>query len=486
VKSEPGILHRHWRPFFILCSLAVDAAAIAVSGALAYEVRDHILGMHELPTPATVLAVVSSGAALIAFAALLGLYRASYHTSITYQYVLAAKSYLLAIPAVLALFFILHLYQVPRVFVTLFFVIIPAAFAFGRYALHKFSRAMQRRGYGLHRTLLIDHGQSGPFFFHRFDLLLELSYQIVGLATLNGQGHGPAGPGPLRVAHCESWQELKSIIEQDAIDRVIAPSIDIKPELLSDLFHACRDTRAKLKLLSQESEELLRFSYVKDVAGITLYGSPRRRIENAKRVAKRVFDVLGSLAAIVLLSPVLFLASVAILLEDGRPVVYRQRRALVKGCNEFDMFKFRTMVKDAERKQAKLYERNETTGGLFLMKEDPRLLKVGRFLRKLSFDELPQLFNVLRGDMSLVGPRPLSVADLENITPQNRLAGYYELRANALPGMTGLWQISGRREVSFKEMVLLDLYYIENQSVMFDLEILFATIPVVLFGKGAY
>ena len=117
----------------------------------------------------------------------------------------------------------------------------------------------------------------------------------------------------------------------------------------------------------------------------------------------------------------------------------------MKGRNEFDMFKFRTMVKDAERKQVELYQRNQTTGGLFLLKEDPRLLKVGKFLRNFSIDELPQLFNVLKGEMSLVGPRPLSVADLDNITPSNRLGGYYELRANALPGMTGLWQISGRR-----------------------------------------
>jgi exopolysaccharide biosynthesis polyprenyl glycosylphosphotransferase len=466
--------------------LAVDAAAIAMSGVFADEARDHILGMPYLSADTAIFTIVYSAAVLLAFATLLGLYRASFRTNVTYQYILAAKSYLLAIPVVLASFFFLHLYQLPRVFVTLFFVIIPVAFACGRFALHKFSLAMQRRGYGLHRTLLIDQGQSGPFFFHRIDLLPELSYEIVGLATLNGVARAPEKPGPFPVAHCESWQELKTVIEQQSIDRVMVPSVELKSDILSDVFHACQDTRAKLKLLSQESEELLRFSYVKDIAGITLYSSPRRRIENAKRLAKRSFDVLGSLLAIILFSPILLFASLAIVLEDGRPVFYRQRRGLVKGRKEFDMLKFRTMVKDAERKQAELYQRNQTTGGLFLLKEDPRLLKVGKILRKFSIDELPQLFNVLKGEMSLVGPRPLSVADLGNISPENRLAGYYELRANAVPGMTGLWQISGRREISFREMVLLDLYYIENQSVMFDLEILFATIPVALFGKGAY
>jgi len=144
------------------------------------------------------------------------------------------------------------------------------------------------------------------------------------------------------------------------------------------------------------------------------------------------------------------------------------------------------MVKDAEAQQDDLNRLNQTEEGLFLLKRDPRVTRVGRWIRKFSIDELPQLLNVLRGEMSLVGPRPLAWSDLLSISPENDYAGYYYLRDKTLPGMTGLWQICGRREVPFREMVLLDLYYIENQSVMFDLEILFATIPVVLFGRGAY
>lgn len=121
-----------------------------------------------------------------------------------------------------------------------------------------------------------------------------------------------------------------------------------------------------------------------------------------------------------------------------------------------------------------------------MMENDPRVTKIGKIIRKYSIDELPQLFNVLKGDMSIVGPRPLSLADINNITTANSMRGYYTLRAKAKPGITGLWQISGRREVQFREMVLLDLYYIENQSILFDMEIILETIPVVLFGKGAY
>ena len=118
--------------------------------------------------------------------------------------------------------------------------------------------------------------------------------------------------------------------------------------------------------------------------------------------------------------------------------------------------------------------------------DDPRLTAVGKFIRKYSLDELPQFYNVLKGDMSIVGPRPLSIADLNNITPENQIGGFYTLRSKAKPGITGLWQISGRREIGFREMVLLDLYYVENQSLLLDIEIIFATIPVMLFGKGGY
>jgi lipopolysaccharide/colanic/teichoic acid biosynthesis glycosyltransferase len=345
---------------------------------------------------------------------------------------------------------------------------------------------MRERGFGVHSTILFDEGTAGTHLFHRLDLFPEFGYEITAVVTFNGLMLPKDRYSTINVIHLDSMAEMKEHILANSVDRVIVPTVESHKTVVSEILTVCKETGAKLTLLSKESEELLRFSYINDVAGITLYSARRRKIDAARRIAKRAFDFVGSILAIVLFSPVIGFTALAILAEDGLPIFYRQKRALARGRKELEILKFRTMVKDAETQQANLYEKNETSGGLFMLREDPRILKVGRFLRKLSLDELPQLFNVLFGEMSLVGPRPLSIADLNNISVENTLRGYYELRANAIPGMTGLWQISGRRELSFKEMVLLDLYYIDNQSVMFDVEILLATVPVVLFGKGGY
>ncbi|MGA0069416.1 MAG: sugar transferase, partial [Miltoncostaeaceae bacterium] len=195
--------------------------------------------------------------------------------------------------------------------------------------------------------------------------------------------------------------------------------------------------------------------------------------------AKRAFAMLVGALVVVLLSPVRLLAAAAIWLEDRGPITYRNRRMGVEE-HPFDCLKFRTMRVGADQQQADLEHRNEADGALFKIADDPRVTKVGKFLRRFSIDELPQLFNVLKGEMSLVGPRPLPERDfllLDDLQKKRYLV---------LPGMTGLWQVSGRADLSFDELVRLDFYYIETWSIWLDLVILVRTIPAVLFKKGAY
>ncbi|MEI6070846.1 MAG: sugar transferase [Verrucomicrobiae bacterium] len=195
---------------------------------------------------------------------------------------------------------------------------------------------------------------------------------------------------------------------------------------------------------------------------------------------KRVLDIVVSAAALVCAAPVFACASLVIKREDGGPVFFKQNRVGYHG-KLFPMWKFRSMVLNADAIKDRLQEQNEMQGGvLFKMKDDPRITKVGKFLRKYSIDELPQFWNVLVGDMSLVGPRPPVPREVAEYSAEDRQ------RLLAKPGITCLWQVSGRSEIDFAGQVRLDLAYIRSSSVWTDLKLLFLTIPAVLLGKGAY
>lgn len=194
---------------------------------------------------------------------------------------------------------------------------------------------------------------------------------------------------------------------------------------------------------------------------------------------KRAVDVVLGVVALVLLSPLLGVIALAVKLGSPGPVMYRQRRVGRDG-RAFEMLKFRSMYQGSDNMVELLRERNEATGPLFKIKKDPRVTPVGKFLRRFSLDELPQLFNVLRGEMSLVGPRPPLPAEVE------KYEAWQLGRLQALPGMTGLWQVSGRSEVPFNDMVRLDLHYVRNWSFGLDLEIMLRTIPAVVSKRGAY
>jgi lipopolysaccharide/colanic/teichoic acid biosynthesis glycosyltransferase len=194
---------------------------------------------------------------------------------------------------------------------------------------------------------------------------------------------------------------------------------------------------------------------------------------------KRALDLAGALALIVVTAPILLAVAVAIKLEDGGPIFFRQVR-VGKDGRHFVILKYRSMVQNAEALKAQLLAQNEMRDGiLFKIRKDPRITRVGRLIRKLSLDELPQLFNVVRGDMSLVGPRPPVPSEVARYDPAHRR------RLSATPGITCLWQVSGRNEIDFQGQVRLDVQYIERQSLGLDLSILLRTIPAVISGRGA-
>ncbi|WP_369901752.1 sugar transferase [Bacillus manliponensis] len=196
-------------------------------------------------------------------------------------------------------------------------------------------------------------------------------------------------------------------------------------------------------------------------------------------VAKRLMDIIGALCGLILLSPLFIIVSFLIKYEDRKgPVIFKQIR-VGKDGKEFYMYKFRSMVTDAEERLKDLLEHNEVSGAMFKMKEDPRVTKIGKFIRKTSIDELPQLINVLKGEMSLVGPRPPLSREVKEYT------SYDKQRLLVTPGCTGLWQVTERNNVGFEEMVELDLEYISKRGLMYDLKIILKTIQVMIKSNGA-
>lgn len=320
----------------------------------------------------------------------------------------------------------------------------------------------------------------------RFKKFPELGYVIQGMVVHQQPQRTPRHiriNGSLIPTYPLS--EFQHLVEKFEIDRVFVPSIETMTNGYAGILKICQKKQIKLKVLSENSGSLMSLSRVYDMAGITIYSQERKRIDTAKYVLKRLFDIVFAVTALILLSPILLVTAAAILIESGMPIFFKQHRAAIRGGEMFYFYKFRSMVKDADALKESLFEKNESNGALFKIKNDPRMTKVGKIIRKLSIDELPQLINVIRGEMSIVGPRPLPVFDLEKLKESKDYWNTIKVREKVKPGITGLWQISGRSALGFHDMIWLDLYYIENQSLIFDLEIIFATIPVVLFGKGA-
>ncbi|MGK3719902.1 sugar transferase [Priestia megaterium] len=197
-------------------------------------------------------------------------------------------------------------------------------------------------------------------------------------------------------------------------------------------------------------------------------------------IIKRMIDIIGASIGIVFLSIIFLIVSIAIKIEDPKGPIFFSQVRVGKNGKKFKMYKFRSMVTDAEEKLEQLLQYNETTGAMFKMKHDPRVTKIGRFVRKTSIDELPQLLNVLKGEMSLVGPRPPLPREVDLYTK------YDKQRLLVTPGCTGLWQISGRSNIGFKQMVELDLFYIEHKSLLLDMKIILKTCFLFLGSKGAF
>jgi exopolysaccharide biosynthesis polyprenyl glycosylphosphotransferase len=273
--------------------------------------------------------------------------------------------------------------------------------------------------------------------------------------------------------------QLGRILEQEVLDLVIFALPRERIGAMEPAILLCEEQGVDVQI----SLDLLRYGRARmtlaDLDGLPMLAFTRTPTDTVALAAKRVFDVLASAAALLVLSPVLLAVAVAIKLDSPGPVFFRQRRVGLNG-RAFDMLKFRSMHLDAEARLAGLLAKNEMSGPVFKMTNDPRVTRVGRLIRRASLDELPQFWNVLRGEMSVVGPRPPIPAEVREYKRWQRR------RLSMKPGITCIWQISGRNDIDFDHWMELDLQYIDQWSLWSDLRICLLTIPAVLSARGAH
>lgn len=275
--------------------------------------------------------------------------------------------------------------------------------------------------------------------------------------------------------------ELESVIASEPVDEVfIALPRDEYAPLVEEIVHLCEEQGIIVRLQTELFKLRIARWQVDELDGIPIVTIRSGPPDGWQLLAKRLIDICGSAFLLLAMAPLLMIVTVLIKLDSPGSVFYKQERV---GLNKrrFRVFKFRTMVDGAEKQQPILERLNEAAGPVFKIKADPRITRIGKFLRRFSIDELPQLFNVLRGEMSLVGPRPLPVRDIERIDAQ-----WHKRRLSVKPGVTCLWQVNGRSDVSFDHWVRMDLEYIDKWSLGLDMKILVKTIPAVLKGSGAY
>lgn len=267
--------------------------------------------------------------------------------------------------------------------------------------------------------------------------------------------------------------------ELEGVDRVVVACTELNENLLETLLPVCRLRGVKLTVVPPTRGIFGTATHLGHVADLPLLDYNTWYVSPSTLALKRIFDVVLSTVGLVLSAPLFLLIALAVFLDDGRPVLFRQLRAGENG-RAFRIFKFRTMVRDAEAMLPELVPSEELDRPLFKLRADPRVTRVGRFLRMTSLDELPQLLNVLGGEMSIVGPRPEVFDVVERYEPE------HEIRLRVKPGVTGPWQISGRSELTFEEMISVEREYVENLSLGRDLRIVLMTIPAVFGRRGAY
>jgi exopolysaccharide biosynthesis polyprenyl glycosylphosphotransferase len=453
----------------------LDLLTLAVALPIAYLIRDGLLrrlpGLYPIETYWPVIAM--SLLAWLATSSATQLYQAYRTQALSAEAARLLRTVVLVALVVAALQFVWKSHELSRLLFGLYFGVAFTVLVANRVAVRLVARAVRRRGYNTRTYAVVGVGEAADDVVEGIRVHREWGYTFAGRILPDGGAPPPDEPvlGML--------SELEEILNRHALDLVIFAAERERLEDIEEAVLLCEERGVAVKVsLNLFPARIARVS-VEDVEGVPMLAFSTTPHEVLPLAMKRTFDVVVSAAVLVLLAPLFGLVALAIKLDTPGPVFFRQRRVGLSG-REFTLYKFRSMVADAEEQLHLVRELNEMDGPVFKSRRDPRVTAVGRWLRKFSLDEFPQFWNVLRGEMSVVGPRPPLPDEVR------RYKRWQRRRLSVRPGITCTWQVSGRSEIDFHDWMKLDLEYIDTWSFWGDIQIVLRTIPAVLFGKGAH
>lgn len=334
----------------------------------------------------------------------------------------------------------------------------------------------RRKGVGVDRVLIVGAGEVGRAVIRTILAEPVLGYRVVGYIDDDPS----KGDGLGRIKSLGGLEQLSSILAAEEIDEVIITLPWMYHRKIMQIVEVCERARMRVRVVPDVFQRRMQNIDLDSLRGIPLISPAPVQLSHSDLLIKRAIDLAISIVALPFFAVIFVIAGLLIVLDSRGPIIFPQER-IGRDARPFRIYKFRTMVVGADDMKDQVAHLSRYQGDTLLkVPDDPRVTKIGRFLRRTSIDELPQILNVLRGEMSWVGPRPNTPDEVEQYEPWQRK------RLGVLPGITGLWQVSGRSDVPFDEMVLLDIFYIENWSLDLDIRILLQTIPYVIFGFGAY
>ncbi|MBN2424643.1 MAG: sugar transferase [Calditrichaceae bacterium] len=373
-------------------------------------------------------------------------------------------------------FFIFRFQSISRIFISLYLVLSFFLIILSRLLMQYILRENRRQGVLKRNIIIVGTGEQAKEFISILQNHEFWRMNIVGLLDINEKFVGEMKHGFKIIG---TIKELKQILLNQPIDEVVyAVSID-RMNNLKEVLDTCEEVGVTTRVTSNFFNMMISKTRIEHLNGLPILTYSPIPDFYASLIIKRVIDILLSIIVLIVFSPFFLIIAILIKLGSPGPLLFVQKRLGLNG-RQFKMYKLRTMVENAETIKEEFQFKNEMSGPVFKIKKDPRITGIGSFLRKTSLDEFPQFVNVLRGEMSIVGPRPPVPQEVKNYEPWQRR------RLSMRPGLTCLWQISGRSHISFDEWMKLDLKYIDNWSLWLDFKIIFKTIPVVLLGKGAY